>query len=605
MARELEEMRSLRDWVAWLHRFLADDPWRIESRLFSVPASRYDVARIDAAGLRGMKRIVDEWQRALAAWSDEDHEIDVVAFESLLREMLSGDAALWTPERRGVQVLEGLAAAQRAFEHVFVVGLSGDTFPLRAPRSPILDERDRLHLAGAGVPLQTGADWERSERALFGALVASARGTLTLSWPRTDGEGRELVPSSFLEEVVIASGGSVAWPSAHDVIPTSRVADPSLPLIRSAEQREPAIHAARIERLRATGTLSPFNGLIEDADLLAWIGAERLGDDYVWSATQIESYAKCPWSWFSQRLLRIDDLDDPDIDIDPLVRGAVLHDAMRRFYDVAKRRVGGPVFLRQPDLDWVVAVIEDALEHAITATGTMAWLGPPALHRPRKAELLRLLASYVEWEIDHNEKHFNNRSPRRGTLRTGVDAHEFAFGSMIGAEDPDDDVKLELGGVAFRIRGSIDRVETGVDERLGTDAAAFIAAVDYKSSTWSTPGSGRKEAWADGVVLQVPLYAHILERRRPGSKVARVEYRAMKQRDTVHSMELYRIDGQQAVAQDDMTGQMELALETAGRHVRNAREGRFPASPAPSCNCPPWCHAWDVCRVVGGPKSSW
>jgi hypothetical protein len=106
-------------------------------------------------------------------------------------------------------------------------------------------------------------------------------------------------------------------------------------------------------------------------------------------------------------------------------------------------------------------------------------------------------------------------------------------------------------------------------------------------------------------VLQVPLYAHILERRRPGSKVARVEYRAMKQRDTVHSMELYRIDGQQAVAQDDMTGQMELALETAGRHVRNAREGRFPASPAPSCNCPPWCHAWDVCRVVGGPKSSW
>jgi hypothetical protein len=481
--------------------------------------------------------------------------------------------------------------------------LSGDTFPLRAPRSAIFDERDRLYLADAGVRLQTRADWERSERELFRALVASARGRLTLSWPRTDGESRELVPSSFVEEVVIASGGAVAWPEGDAVIPTAYVAGPSLPLIHSDEQREPAIHAAMIERLRRSGEASAYNGAIEDATLLDWLGAERLGEGYIWSATQIESYAKCPWSWFSQRLLRVDDLDDPDIDIDPLTRGAVLHDALRRFYDAARHRLRAPVFLREPDLAWVGPAVEEALEHAIAATGTLAWLGAPALHAPRKAELQRLLAAYVEWEIEYNEKHFNNRSPRRYTLRTGVDAHEFAFGSMTGEADANNDVTVDLGGVAFRIRGSIDRVETGIDDRI-SDAAAFVAAVDYKSSTWSTPGSGNKEAWADGVVLQVPLYAHILERRRPGSKVSRVEYRSMKQRETVHSVELYRIDGAEAAVQDEVVEQLELALQTAGHHVRSAREGRFPASPAPSCNCPPWCHAWDICRVPGGPRTS-
>ena len=24
-----------------------------------------------------------------------------------------------------------------------------------------------------------------------------------------------------------------------------------------------------------------------------------------------------------------------------------------------------------------------------------------------------------------------------------------------------------------------------------------------------------------------------------------------------------------------------------------------------SCKCPPFCHAWDICRVKGGPQAKW
>jgi hypothetical protein len=50
---------------------------------------------------------------------------------------------------------------------------------------------------------------------------------------------------------------------------------------------------------------------------------------------------------------------------------------------------------------------------------------------------------------------------------------------------------------------------------------------------------------------------------------------------------------------------MEAALDAVAGHVRRARNGEFPAQPAPSCMCPRFCHAWEICRVKGGPRAKW
>jgi hypothetical protein len=47
---------------------------------------------------------------------------------------------------------------------------------------------------------------------------------------------------------------------------------------------------------------------------------------------------------------------------------------------------------------------------------------------------------------------------------------------------------------------------------------------------------------------------------------------------------------------------MEGALDAVAEHVKHARTGQFPAEPAKSCKCPPFCHALDICRVAGGPR---
>jgi hypothetical protein len=590
--------------VDWLHDFLESDPWKIELHVFKVPEDRYDVARLDAAGLGGIRAIVRQWHDALEAWGEaDDAAIGVAAFETHLRAMLSGAAALWTFTRRAVLVSEALAAAQRTFDHVFIVGLAGDGFPRRAPRSPVLDEHDRVALKEAGLPLDVRDTWDRRERELFRVLVAGAARSLTLCFPRADERGRELVPSAFLEETALALFGEETSPLTLEFLKGSDVAAASLPLVTDADAIRFARHAADIELDRRTGRLSPYNGLIEEPALRAWI-AERLGEDYVWSPTQLESYAKCPWSWFSQRLLRLEHLDDPDIDIDPIARGSILHDAMRRFYRLAQTKLRGPAFLRAADRAWIPRYLEQVLGEAVAAAGPGAWLGLPSLRRTRQEELLRMLLRYVDWEVEHNEKMHNTRSPSAGILRTGVVEHELSFG-MPASEGSADVAEIERAAVRFRLRGSVDRVERGIDERLPHDERErYIAAVDYKTSQYSAPGGGKSAAWADGVVLQVPLYAHVLQQLRPGARVARVEYRAFKQTGVQHSLELYRIEKKTGLTKVAAAiEKMERALDDAGRHVARARAAEFPAHPAPSCACPPFCHALDVCRVAMGPRS--
>jgi hypothetical protein len=46
---------------------------------------------------------------------------------------------------------------------------------------------------------------------------------------------------------------------------------------------------------------------------------------------------------------------------------------------------------------------------------------------------------------------------------------------------------------------------------------------------------------------------------------------------------------------------LEAALAAAGRVIASVRGAVLPASPARSAGCPPFCPAWDVCRIPGGP----
>jgi len=576
----LDEARPLRAWLAWLGGMLEDEG--LQRAVYRAPADA--VIRLDLAGLKAVAAIAGEWAGALEAWGGGDEVLDVAGFAARLRDELDADVALWTETRRGVQVLEAPAGAYRAFEHVFIVGLEAGRFPRSPARSPLLDTVEREALIAGGLPLAGRAAWETRERELFRSLVAAA-GSLTVSHARLDASGREVAASSFVEALE-----DVAT-LERETLPVARVLTPGLPLC-PPERRSDAERVARVERRRQVGEPFAANGVIEDPALREWL-AEKFGDERTWSPTQLEEYAKCPWAFFCGRVLRLERREDPDTELDPAVRGSILHDALRRFFDAAVQRAGGPVLLADEHRAWAEPALLAALDEAIAAAGDEAWLGHPSLRPARREELRRLLLKYLAFEIEHTASLQNPRSKASATLRTGVIEHEKDF----------DNVVLERDGVRFRFRGRIDRVEIGIDERVAGDVARFLAAVDYKSSEWATPGAGKKEAWADGVVLQVPLYAHALAQLWPGAEVARVEYRTLRSPRIIHPLELVQVDRKagEIVTAEAARERLEQALAAAAAHVRSIRSGRFPAITARSCECAPWCPGRDICRAAARP----
>ena len=587
LARDLDIERSFEGWLRWLLNFVEVDPWQIENQIYQVPEERFDIARRDLAGWRGLKQIVGEWVEALKKWGGGEELMPVMEFHQRLQEMLDGDAALWTETMRGVRVLEGLAAVYRTFDHVFLVGMDAGRFPVHAPVSPIFDEADRAALGQVGLRFDLREHWDAREQNVFRTLVAGAAESLTLSYARLDFSGRERIRSAFVEALA-----DVAIEDKQRVDATEPLT-PGMPLYRSADVLERARHGVQVERLRETGELSPYNGLVEDPELLLWL-EERFGDDHLWSPTRIEQFAKCPWAFYSSRLLRLEKPEDPDQDMDPIVRGSVLHDALRRFFNRLSEEANGPVFLREEHLELAGQVLGEALDDALEHSANTVWIGHPSLREAKRAELQRILLDYLRWEVGIHEDMYNKgkqKAPRM--LRTAPHQHERRF----------EDVVLDRHGVRFRFRGSIDRVEIGVDERIKSPET-FLAAVDYKTTKSSAPGAGQPGAWDEGVVLQVPLYAHALAQLEPGHTVCRVEYQALKNCEAVHRLELHQVNKKTEIRfqNDADLARMEQALDHVVQHVRDVRAGKFPADPADSCGCPPFCHAWDICRVAGGHK---
>ncbi|HEU4565309.1 MAG TPA: PD-(D/E)XK nuclease family protein [Gemmatimonadaceae bacterium] len=588
-AKALDAARRLGEWLAWLSDFLERDPWGMRARIHAVPDERFEIARLDIAGWNGLRSIVREWRGAVEELGAGGEMLRAAEFDWQLRACLSGDVALWTPVKRGVQVLESLAAAYRTFDHLFLVGMEGGAFPRSAPSSPVLDEGERAALAAAGVPLEPRAVWDAREKELFRVLVAGARERLTLSYSRLDDGGREVISSAFVEEL----DSVLAF--EKEEIPSHEVVLPGVALYRSDEALAQARHAAAVERAREAGAASPYAGHIAHAELVSWL-EEEFGDDRVWSPTQLEEFAKCPWAYFSKRLLRLERVEDPGEDMEPSVRGSILHDALRRFYDAARSRDGGrPVFLLESDAEWAMPLVDEAVEAAFDEATRRGWTGVEALRPAKLAELGRIARGLLAWEMRLHEDMTDPKTKKRkapAMIRTGVHAHEVAFGDMVYEHD----------GVRLRYRGFIDRVEVSVDERA--PGVMFVAATDYKTTKYSTPGGGEKKAWEDGVVLQVPLYAHALSKLYADHVVARVDYVTLNRPEQVHALELYTFDrkAKEPVESVEAVERWKSALSAAVHHIRRARRGEFPAAPPESCKCPPWCHGRDICRVPGGPR---
>ncbi len=421
-------------------------------------------------------------------------------------------------------------AAGRAFEHVFVLGLSEKVFPPRIVEDPLLPDEKRKAL---GPTLMLTEERAARERFALRLLVGAARNGITLSFSRFDMEhGRPRVPSFYGLEVLHAVDGALpafdelarradpgaaarmGWPAPESAALAIDDAEYDLSILDLWRARAGArkggarysllsnVHLARALRFRARRWETPrFNladGLVLTPQTAGLLAPDRLSER-PYSASALAMFSGCPYRFFLHAIMKVAERANvPDLDeLDARQRGVLFHTVLRG--TLAKLADLGLLPLRPDVTPEAHAVLSTVFENEVSRIKEQY---APPVERLFDAALSTLFADLKEWLSRlADEKHW---VPFRFELGFGLPKT-----SDRDAQSLSESVKL---GVGLNLRGAIDLVE----KRVTPEGVAWLRATDYKTGR----SEGKPLLVTDGgSVLQPLLYALALEAIFPESKV--------------------------------------------------------------------------------------
>jgi ATP-dependent helicase/DNAse subunit B len=282
--------------------------------------------------------------------------------------------------------------------------------------------------------------------------------------------------------------------------------------------------------------------------------AARFSEEHLFSVSQIECWLGCPFQFFAERVLRIDETEAPEYGFDPQVRGSILHEAL---HTLMSAYAGRPV--REIPLEEAAVAAESALNTAFDRLAWQARSARPGLRRVEQARMLRDLQRYVHtlsgeeqaWEARHFEVGFGlgeGAPPTQGT--------PFVLDTAAGP---------------LRFSGRIDRMDA-LGERW--------RILDYKSGGLPTAREIKK-----GLHVQLAIYALAVEQHLlPGVRCEEALYVGLKQGKRQNALKVGRGE-----TREDLLARVRDAVALA---VRGIRAGRF--APAPQKEP---CHGCGMARA--------
>ncbi|MGY2075036.1 PD-(D/E)XK nuclease family protein [Blastococcus sp. SYSU DS0828] len=400
----------------------------------------------------------------------------------------------------GVLVAPVSAAIGLDVDVVFVLGLAEGVYPGRLREDPLLPERAREVTAGQLLGYRERID--AAHRHLLAAFAAAPQ--VVASFPRGDlrTKSRYLPSRWLLPTLRMLSGNpgltATKWETAADHLTTSPSFAGSLATAQQPaceqEWRTQAAHgglqlddavvtaAHTLSEGRESDAFTRFDGdLSAVADGLPDFAA---GERAV-SPTALEKYAGCPHSYFIDKVLGIQPIEQPEdvLTISPADIGTLMHESFDQLVTEFADDLPGHGEPWTDEHRHRLAEIADARAAEMAADGRT---GHPRLWQQVlvriQADLQAMLAADDVWRAEQQAR---------------VLASELAFG-MNGAEPVA--VPLPDGGTVL-MRGSADKVDETADGRL--------VVTDIKSgSARSFAGLCADDPVLGGSKMQLPVYAH-------------------------------------------------------------------------------------------------
>lgn len=434
---------------------------------------------------------------------------------ALLEAISSRSCPVGKFQRSGVNLLSASAARGLRFPLVIIPGLDEGRFPARLRQDPLLLDSERSLFKT--LPLKARRIEE--EKLLFDMAARSAEKRLVLMTSRLDETSdREQIPSQFflrvasavcgravairdLTEEIISGFRSVSLDNpapAKNEIPvdegeirlrliTAGSGSPSFSLQMLASMEPLRLtRPQQYDKSRWVKRLTSYDGHIADPALVQWT-AQRLGASAGQvSASRIEEYVKCPYSFFLKRAMNLQAWEEQGkIEaMDPLERGLAIHAILEKFL----RESGEDVF-RSAD---------QGLEKQLEA------LARESLDSARPAGIADLL-----WEIEREAlvrmlKGWLKFEKARAVPAMRVSRLEQVFGDF-GPEEKFPAFRVKAGRHTFDFRGRIDRIDFSNDRR-------HASVVDYKTGALpeSMANKSIRTPLMSGERIQIVVYAGAL-----------------------------------------------------------------------------------------------
>ena len=287
-------------------------------------------ALLDAAGFPGERTLdsveyqtLKKFHEAIAGFAALDRVAGRMRFDEACAR-LSGIAAqtLYQPEapELPIQVLGVLESAGLEFDHLWVMGLTDEAWPIPARPNPFIPVA--LQRA-AGVPESSAAaSLELDSRITRGWRGAAPE--VVLSHPLRE-EDRELVPSPLIRDLPESKAEDLALPEYENLRASTRRA-----------RREERIADFRAPPLAPRAVSAGGTGIFKDQ-------------------------AACPFRAFAVHRLGAEGLDAPPAGLDPGERGTLMHDMLAESWRELKSKARLDA-LPEAGLD---ALLARAADHAI------------------------------------------------------------------------------------------------------------------------------------------------------------------------------------------------------------------------------------------------
>lgn len=375
---------------------------------------------------------------------------------------------------------------------VFVLGVVDREFPAVPQEDAVITDAEREALTASGFALGETSR-TRMEREHFFGYIAITRASerLVLSYPRSDGAGKALLPSPIIDRVRrlvpavdLRAVGRMSEGGLWRAVTPEQAAGYLVRALRTKPDDERSLdayewfvtHPVYAKAVRPTLRSLAYSNAVRPLE--PELARELYGAPFVTSVSRLERFASCPFQHFAVYGLRLKERSI--LRLDPSRLGVLTHAVLKRYVD----RV------MEEGRNWDTFSDEEALRivDELTEAAAEEFAGEVLLSSARQRYLIDLTRRTL-----HTAVRLINEHARAGTFRPV--ATETGFGRP---GDPIKGWRLELSdGGTVQVVGVIDRMDLST-----IDGVPYVRVIDYKSYN-------RKIVWSDilqGLELQLLVY---------------------------------------------------------------------------------------------------